>query len=103
MLDQFFQGRFKSKLIEKEEYFLQLSRYIHQNPLELVPQEKRFSKLRVFLRHYPFSSYQFYLDLRKKSWINTRLISKYFSQTMPTLSYREFVESPILAGEIEKN
>ncbi|TSC92710.1 MAG: transposase [Candidatus Berkelbacteria bacterium Licking1014_7] len=98
-----FQGRFKAKLIDKEEYLLHLSRYIHQNPAELIASiERKPAEFVSFIRKYPWSSYLFYLDLRKKTWVNTKFISDYFSRTIERLSYRNFVESPILAGEIEK-
>lgn len=30
-----FQGKFKAKLVDKDEYLLQLSKYIHRNPVTL--------------------------------------------------------------------
>lgn len=44
-----FQNRFKSKLCQKESYFLEASRYIHLNPLR--------AKLCSDLEKYPWSSY----------------------------------------------
>lgn len=47
-----FQGRFKAQLIEEEGYFLEVSRYIHLNPVRAkrIPPEK-----------YPWSSYPGYV------------------------------------------
>lgn len=47
-----FQGRFKGKLIKRDDYLLHLSRYIHRNPVEagLVshPSEWEYSSYRDF-------------------------------------------------------
>lgn len=45
-----FQNRFKSKLCDKDSYFLGASRYIHLNPIE--------AGLSLTLGDYPWSSYQ---------------------------------------------
>ncbi|MCG3177195.1 MAG: hypothetical protein MOGMAGMI_02163 [Candidatus Omnitrophica bacterium] len=48
-----FQGRYKSYLVEKEEYFLELSRYIHLNPVKAAmtdyPESFEWSSLRTIL------------------------------------------------------
>jgi REP element-mobilizing transposase RayT len=48
-----FQGRFKSILLEKKEYLVRLTRYMHLNP-------KR-ANMAIELKDYPFSSYQLYI------------------------------------------
>jgi len=80
-----FQGRFKAKLVDKEEYLLQLSKYIHLNPKKIYHKE---------LAIYPFSSYKFYLHpiVNQKSFIKTDLILDYFSSKNKFLSYQAFVE-----------
>src|SRR3989338_8964214 len=49
-----FQGRYKALLIDQDNYFLQLSRYIHLNPvkakLSALPEKYRWSSMRFFLR-----------------------------------------------------
>lgn len=84
-----FQGVYKAVLVDKDEYILHLSRYIHQNP----------SKLTGFnLASYPYSSYAYYLGIKKASWIKPEFILSYFStrqQDFPLenfASYKEFVE-----------
>jgi REP element-mobilizing transposase RayT len=52
-----FQGRFKQKELDKDEYLLQLSSYIHLNPLIDGLVEK--------LEDYQWSSYPDYIDLRQ--------------------------------------
>jgi len=51
-----FQGRFKQKAIDKDEYLLQVSSYIHLNPLSAGLVEK--------LEDYQWSSYSDYIGLR---------------------------------------
>lgn len=78
-----FQGTFKAKLIENDEYLLQVSKYIHRNPLKLSGDN---------LRSYPYSSYEFYLSKEKHPFCNTEFILSYFSKTNPNLGYQSFVE-----------
>lgn len=84
-----FQGPFKAKLIESDEYLLQLSKYIHKNPFEFPHGVWEGDK-------YPYSSYGFYLSGEPHPFCNTDFILSYFSRTNPHLSYREFVEGEIL-------
>jgi hypothetical protein len=85
-----FQGRFKAKMIEKDEYLLQLSAYIHRNPLSLSSW-KHPKEIRNILVSYPYSSYQEYLKHRLL-FVKTKTILAYFSKTNPKLSYQAFVE-----------
>lgn len=84
-----FQGRYKAALVETDSYLLHLSRYIHQNPLELT---------RSNLVMYPYSSYKYFLGLAHAGWVKPNIILSYFnkSKLLPFLnkypSYEEFVE-----------
>ncbi len=78
-----FQGTFKAKLIETDEYLLQLSKYIHRNAFPLSMWEGRV---------YPYSSYGYYLSGEKHPFCDTDFISAYFSKTNPNLNYKSFVE-----------
>lgn len=73
------QDVYKGVLIDREEYFLWLSRYIHRNPRELIEPDSPLSS-------YPYSSYPAYLGLKKFDWINTNNILKQIK------SYKRFVE-----------
>ena len=84
-----FQGPFKAKLIETDEYLLQLSKYIHRNPKEL-----KFPHSVWELKQYPYSSYQYYLSGKKHVFCDTELILSYFSKTNPSSDYQSFVEEP---------
>lgn len=88
-----FQGRYKAALIIEDSYLLHLSRYIHLNPAELI---------RSNLVSYPYSSYAYYLGIKKAPWIKPDFILSYFENSKDTQiallskrirSYKEFVES----------
>lgn len=86
-----FQGRFKAKLIESDEYLLHVTRYIHQNPLEILSAQGRALKL----DEYPWSSYPEYIGKTSRPLCKTDIILGYLSQRSPTrqkIKYREFVE-----------
>lgn len=78
-----FQGEFKAKLIETDEYLLQVSKYIHRNPYSLWQWKNRA---------YPYSSYQYYQSLEQHPFCDISFILSYFSTTNPKLNYRSFVE-----------
>lgn len=80
-----FQGSFKAKLIETDEYLLQLSKYIHRNAFLLKKWEGK-------KQTYPYSSYNFYLTQEKHPFCDLEFISSYFSKNNPNLSYQSFVE-----------
>lgn len=56
------QGRYGARLVEADRYLLQLSRYLHLNPVRTRAVEKLTLKEQTYqLRHYPWSSYQSYI------------------------------------------
>jgi REP element-mobilizing transposase RayT len=82
-----FQNRFKAKSVETDEYLLQLSAYIHRN----APASKNAKNIHDLLLSYPYSSYRAYV-LKEPSFVQTKTILNYFSQTLPKLTYQAFVE-----------
>lgn len=82
-----FQGRFKAKLVEKDEYLLQLSRYIHRNPRKLLPPTPG-----VELDDYRWSSYPFYVNGGKNDLVSSAFILNYFAEENPHGDYKKFVE-----------
>lgn len=78
-----FQGKFKAKLVETDEYLLQVSKYIHRNSFPLPMWEGKV---------YPYSSYSHYLSGEAHVFCDTEFISSYFSKTNPNLTYQSFVE-----------
>ena len=81
-----FQGRFKSILVENEAYLLQLSYYIHRNPLRAGIVQR--------LIDYPWSSYPAYAyDQRCPVWLKTDLLlSQYGPENSGRIAYREKVQ-----------
>ncbi len=72
-----FQGTFKSKHINKNEYLMYVYSYIHLNPAKLKNKEWKIqpnsfiSDLKDFINEYPYSSLQEYL-LKKYTLINSK-------------------------------
>jgi putative transposase len=89
-----FQGRYKSFLVDKESYLLELSRYIHLNPMR--------SGYVATAEKYPWSSYQTYLGLNKVEWINWQWIRDRFGNH-PFVKYRRFVIDGLRGSHPFKN
>ncbi len=89
-----FQGRFKAKSVDTDEYLLHVSRYIHINPIELVQEYAQGPALSVGLTSYPWSSYGEYVEPRMKPMSDPTFISNYFSHSSVggKMTYRSFVE-----------
>lgn len=89
-----FQGRFKAKKIDTDEYLLHVSRYIHINPVELFASHAQGPALSVELEEYPWSSYGEYINPRLRPISDPNIIHNYFSN-LPLrgkTTYRSFVE-----------
>ena len=82
-----FQGRFKSILVENEAYLMQLSCYIHRNPLR--------AGIVGRLLDYPWSSYPAYAYNRRcPVWLETDLIlSRFGTDNDGRKAYREKVQN----------
>jgi putative transposase len=76
-----FQGRYKSIIVEGDSYFLELTRYIHLNPVKAgiskTPEE------------YKWSSFKEYITNKRKTIIDKEEIKKYFKINPP--KYKQFV------------
>ena|SRR3989338_7566723 len=87
-----FQGSYKAVLVDRDNYLLHLSRYIHRNPYDLSKMTGRH------LVSYPYFSYPYYLKLKHAPWIKPDTILSYFRNTssftsLPAVeSYADFVE-----------
>ncbi len=82
-----FQGRFKSILVEKDSYLLELTRYIHLNPVA--------TDLSRSPHRYRWSSYRSYLYPKtKQDWLFTEEVTNRFSSSYRAgiRGYRKFVE-----------
>jgi len=84
-----FQDRFKSKIINKDSYLINLTGYIHANPLSI-------KKYRNSVESYPFSSLGIYLGIHDDSFnlISTEYVMSYFSpkKSDAEMLYLEFVK-----------
>ena len=88
-----FQGRFKAILINADEYIIQLSRYIHLNPVR--------AKMVLKPGDYPWSSYlSFTGDRKLQDWLETGGILSHFGKQRKTTIhyYREYVEDVDIEG-----
>ncbi len=80
-----FRGRYKAILIQEDPYLLQVSRYIHRNPVEagMVNEAEKF----------PWSSYQYYLhDAKTPRYIDTCKILGMIGGNAKKRRYQSFVE-----------
>ena len=85
-----FQGRFKAMLVESDAYLVELSCYIHRNPLR--------AKVVKRLIDYRWSSYPAYAYGKKRpDWLKTDLILSYIGEKDGHRVYREKVQN--YAGE----
>ncbi len=90
-----YQGRYKSFLIDKDGYLLQVSRYLHLNPIRVNQlRDASFAEKKRYLDTYQWSSYQDYVSSPGKTFLAVDDILAYF--TGKTVSYRRFVEEGIL-------
>lgn len=91
-----FQGTFKARLIEDDNYIKHLSRYIHLNPVELVEAKwkekeiKNWQKIEKFLKSYKWSSYLDYIGIKNyPSVIKKDFLAQYFYSER---DYEKFVK-----------
>lgn len=85
-----FHGRFKAMLVENDAYVLELSCYIHRNPLRAGIVKR--------LIDYRWSSYPVYAyGKRGPDWLKTDLILSYFGEKGGHKGYREKIQE--YAGE----
>jgi len=82
-----FQGRFKSLLVDADEYLKHLSRYIHLNPVR--------AKMVESASEYPWSSYSFFIGkLKAPEWLAGDWLLSRFGKNIREArkNYRAFVE-----------
>jgi REP element-mobilizing transposase RayT len=103
-----FDGRYKSRLVDGDEYLLSLSRYVHLNPVKVMRmRNKPLEQKLPYLRQYSWSSYAGYINKRKRVE---------FVEYLPVLSempgkgekdwsrnYKRFVESGVAKDDVEFN
>lgn len=83
--DHLFQGRFKSLIVENDAYLVELSCYIHRNPLHAGIVKR--------LMDYKWSSFPVYAYRRKyPGWLQTGTILSQFGRSDQQLAYRRKVQ-----------
>lgn len=92
------QGRYGAQVVSGDAYLLNLSRYIHLNPVNTTYwRDKTKEDQIVFLRQYAWSSYRSYLGVKPPAdWLSTGPIlamTPGANQSDPHTSYQEFVET----------
>jgi putative transposase len=87
-----FQGRYKAILVDKDTYLLELSRYLHLNPVR--------AKIVTKPEEYPHSSYRSYIAKDKEDIVHRDLILGMISAHKKGAEkrYRAFVEEAIAKG-----
>jgi REP element-mobilizing transposase RayT len=78
-----FRGRYKAILVEAETYLLQVSRYIHLNPVAANICSDPYQ--------YPWSSFKFYLDKNKPFWLRLDFIFNLIGGNNKRAQYSKFV------------
>jgi putative transposase len=94
-----FHGRYKAILVEKESYLLELSRYVHLNPVRACIGAKP--------EDYPYTSYLAYIHPEEETLVSRDLIWGMVSTDIQVAPqrYREYVEAAFtaeLARPLEK-
>lgn len=81
-----FQGRFKAVLVDADAYLLELTRYLHVNPVR--------ADMVQAPGDYPWSSYRAYLGSETIPWLTTDWVLSQFSGEIhkARLEYRKFVD-----------
>lgn len=83
-----FGSRYASTVVDSNPYLLQLSSYIHLNPVA--------SGIVSRPEDYQFSSYRTYIGLANDPLFQTRAVLQYFDPKDPAAGYKEFIESNMI-------
>ena len=85
-----FQGRYKAILVDRDNYLLELSRYIHLNPVK--------AGIADTPRDYPYSSYKSFISKKGEDILSRDLIWGMISKDRKQAPsrYRSFVENTII-------
>jgi putative transposase len=96
LVGHLFQGRYKAILCDKDSYLLELTRYLHLNPVR--------TKAVKDPADYIWSSYREYVhETRRQKWIDTTEVLRQFSRSREQARklYRRFVLEAISDGHKE--
>lgn len=92
-----FQGRFKGLLVDTDSYLLELSRYVHLNPVK--------AGLTATPGGYPWSSYRCYVENVKDDLVETELILAFFQSVSGNSreNYKSFINEKLARIKDEKD
>jgi REP-associated tyrosine transposase len=93
-----YQGRYKAIVVEKDSYLLELSRYVHLNPVRVGPyrNSSQNEQLRI-LDKYPWSSLAGYGSTKEKqSWVSYDEVLGQLGYSRS--KYREFISDGLKHG-----
>ena len=84
-----FQGRFKAIVVDKDSYLLELSRYLHLNPVQ--------AKIAERPEDYPYSSYKTYILAQGEAVVTRSTILGMFStnEAEARKQYKTFIEASV--------
>jgi hypothetical protein len=93
-----YQGRFKAILIDADNYLLELSRYVHLNPVRLASYKRREEREKIKdVERYRWSSLGGYFSSSQKQfWVTYDTVLSYVGESRK--KYREFVMEGIRRG-----
>ncbi len=99
------EGRYKSRLVEESRYLLQLTRYVHLNPVKIKRMRGWPIKQKIgLLRQYRWSSYGGYAGVKQKeAFVDYGPLTAWLGEGKKdrARAYREFVESGIARKDEE--
>ena len=100
-----FDGRFKAKLVDGDNYLFALSRYVHLNPVKVASVKNRSFEEKVrCLRNYKWSSYPGYIDKgKRKDFVEYAPLSSIMGGSSRDWSgrYRKYIEEGINGLDLE--
>ena len=98
-----FQGRYKAKLVEGDDYILALTRYIHLNPIKVKAfEEKTVEEKLSHLENFLWSSYRSYVGFEKPEEIlDYRWLGLMGAKNQSTSqkSYRTYIEAMLMEDD----
>ena len=91
-----FQGRFKAVLVDADSYLLELTRYIHLNPVR--------AKMVQSPQEHPWSGHRAYLGIETIPWLTTDWVLSQFAgkSEKARLEYRDFVDQGKEEGHLQE-
>jgi putative transposase len=98
-----YQGRYKSYLVDADNYLKEVSRYIHLNPVRIKKHAglKPYSRIKI-LNNFVFSSFAGYTNIRKRNdFVQYQTVLDYFGGDTKKgrTAYRQFVQRGLTKGE----